>query len=271
MKSKGLEDLNREVQAIWNQNAAFWDNHIGGEGNDFHRILVGPVVERLMKLQPGELVLEIACGNGQFARRMAQLGVKVIASDFSEKFIEIASERTTEHREQIEYTVIDATDADQLLTLGKRRFDAAVCNMGVMGMATIEPMAFALSQLLKREGRFVFAVAHPCFNSTGCRKVIEEEDREGELITTYAVKVSAYIRPSTKKGLGIIGQPTPHYYFHRPISLVFNTFFQAGFVLDGIEESAFNRSENARRASSWSNYSEIPPVLAARMRLSMAM
>src|SRR5712691_144155 len=123
--------LNQETHDIWNQNAAFWDGKVG-EGNRFQKVLIGPTSERLLDLTPGELVLEIACGNGNFARRMAQLGVQVVASDFSEKFIELAQARTTEHADHIAYRVIDATDETQLLALGKRRFDAAVCNMGLM-------------------------------------------------------------------------------------------------------------------------------------------
>ena len=261
-----LKALNQETRDIWNQNATFWDNYIGPEGNEFHRTLVSPAVELLLALQPDELVLEIACGNGQFARRMAELDAKVVATDFSDVFIERAKQRTTIHQERIVYQVVDATDVEQLLALGVQRFDAAVCNMGIMDMATIEPMAAGLSHLLKPSGRFVFAVCHPCFNSTGIKKVVEEEDRNGVLVTTHAVKVSRYLSSSVGKGLGIIGQPTPHYYFDRPISLILNTFFQEGFVLDGIEEPAFDGTGEARRAFSWSNYSEIPPVLATRMR-----
>src|SRR5712692_6522799 len=81
-----LNDLNQQTQEAWNQNAAFWDEKMG-EGNLFQRLLVGPTSERLLDLKPGELVLEIACGNGVFARRMAQLGVRVIATDFSEQLL----------------------------------------------------------------------------------------------------------------------------------------------------------------------------------------
>ena len=260
------QTLNQETQDIWNQNAEWWDEYIGPDGNDFHRTLVAPATERLLNLRPNELVLDVACGNGQFSRRMAQLGARVVAFDFSEKFIERAKAHTTENAERIEYRVIDATEVDQLMTLGKGRFDAAVCTMALMDMSTIEPLISALRQLLKGSGRFVFSVSHPCFNATGCKKVVEEEDRAGELITVYSVKVSEYIRPSTKKGLGIIGQPAPHYYFDRPISVLFNTCFRAGFVMDDMEEPAFEPMADARRTFSWSNYSEIPTVLVARMR-----
>jgi cyclopropane fatty-acyl-phospholipid synthase-like methyltransferase len=40
-------------------------------------------VERLLALQPGERVLDVACGNGVMARRLALLGGRVTAVDFS--------------------------------------------------------------------------------------------------------------------------------------------------------------------------------------------
>ena len=96
---------------------------------------------------------------------------------------------------------------------------------------------------------------------------IEEEDKDGELITVYSVKVSKYIRPSIAKGLGIIGQPAPQYYFHRPLSVLLDTCFRAGFCLDGLEEPVFDQAMEGKRPLSWVNYKEIPPVLVARVRL----
>src|SRR5262245_31944259 len=92
--------LNDEVRAIWNANAVFWDDRMR-EGNDFHRLLVGPAIERLLALRPGETVLEIACGNGQLARRMAELGTMVVATDFAEAFLERAKARTAERPELV--------------------------------------------------------------------------------------------------------------------------------------------------------------------------
>ncbi len=224
-------EFSREVRDIWNQNAAFWDEYMG-EGNDFQLVLIGPATERLLNLQQDEFVLDIACGNGNFARRMANLGARVVACDFSEVFVDRARARSADYAGRIEYRVIDATDREQLLALGQRHFDAAVCNMALMDMATIDPLLQTLPQLLKRDGRFVFSIAHPCFNTCGPGMVAEEEDRGGELITHYALKVSAYISPTMRKVLGLVGQPAPHYYFHRPLSLLLNTCFRAGFAAE---------------------------------------
>jgi 2-polyprenyl-3-methyl-5-hydroxy-6-metoxy-1,4-benzoquinol methylase len=259
--------LNRETQQIWDANARFWDARFG-EGNNFQRLLIGPATERLLALRPGELVLDAACGNGAFSRRMAELGAQVVAFDFSEQFLELARARTAERPDlagRIEYHQIDATDRAQLLALGSGRFDAAVCTMAVMDMAEIDPLLSAASQLLKPGGRFVFSVTHPCFSTTTMRKVVEEEDRGGELVTTYAVKISRYITPTTAKGLGMIGQPVPQLYFDRPLSLILGACFAAGFVLDGLEEPVFPEGAEANRPFSWENFQEIPPV---RSRIS---
>jgi hypothetical protein len=98
--------------------------------------------------------------------------------------------------------------------------------------------------------------------------VAEEEDRDGSLTTAYSVKVSRYIRGSTAKGLGIVGQPTAQNYFHRPLSVLLGVCFNAGFVLDGLEEPAFEEGSEATRPLGWANYWEIPPVLVCRMRLA---
>ena len=42
-----------------------------------------------------------------------------------------------------------------------------------------------------------------------------------------------------QRGEGIVGQPEPHIYFHRPLNELLGVCFQAGFVMDGIEEPAF--------------------------------
>ena len=260
-------ELTRESRAIWNAKAAFWDERMGEEGNAFQRLLVGPATERLLAVREGEVVLDVACGNGVMARRLAALGARVVACDFSEVFVEAARARTApELRERIEYTVVDATDEGQLLALGEGRFDAVVCNMAFMDMATLDPLLCAARRLLKPEGRFVFCVMHPCFNHPGHRKLAEEEDRAGQIVVTYSIKTSGYLRPMIEKGGGMPGEPEPHYYFHRSLSSLLASCFGAGFVLDGLEEPAFTEPIQSELILHWGHYPDIPPVLACRLR-----
>jgi 2-polyprenyl-3-methyl-5-hydroxy-6-metoxy-1,4-benzoquinol methylase len=261
-----FQAMNQATREAWNQNAEVWDSAQGDDGNQTQRLLVNPAAERLLEPRPGQTILEVACGNGVFARRLARLGVQVIATDFSEQLLDRARARTTEHAERVEYRLVDATSSEQLLALGKQRFDAAVANMALMDIATLEPLLAALGQILKPGGRFVFSVTHPCFNSGNQHLMMEQEDREGEIITAYSVKISKYLSLGPHKGLAIIGQPVPQYYFDRPLHVLFNSCFRASFVLDGLEEPAFGPDVQGSRPFS-RVFTDIPPVLVARMRL----
>jgi 2-polyprenyl-3-methyl-5-hydroxy-6-metoxy-1,4-benzoquinol methylase len=265
--------LARQLREAWEKKAAFWDEMMG-EGNAFQRVLISPATERLLKVRSTETVLDVACGNGVFSRRLAELGAAVVAIDFSEKFVELARARTEEagYADAVEYLVADATDEEQMLTLREGRFDAAVCNMALMDMPTIDPLMRALRHLLKPEGRFVFSVQHPAFNSNAVRLALEVEDRDGALVETYSVKVTDYLHVPPGKGAGMPGEPVPHPYFHRPLSELFGACFKAGFTVDGVEEPSFAKPEDSSRLDtspfSWENFPDIPPVLVARVRLT---
>ncbi len=259
--------LNDEGRDMWNRKAEFWDNLHGEEGNSFHRTLVGPTVERLLALQAGERILDIACGTGVMARRLAQLGGRVTATDFSERLIERARLRGQGEGETVQYQVVDATDEEALAALGEGQFDGIVSTMALMDMPVITPLYRAVRRLLKPEGRFVFASSHPAFASNNPIFHIEQEDRGGQLIVTKAFKLVAYLEIPPVKAMGARNEPTPHYYYHRPLSQLLGEAFAAGLVLDALEEPAIEAEPNPARMLSWDSFPQFPPVMAGRLRL----
>ena len=253
-----------DVARVWNANAAFWDQRMGQEGNDYQRLLVGPAQERLLGLTPGETVLDVACGNGLFSRRMADLGCRVVACDVAARMIELARARSDAYAGRIEYLVCDATDEQALLALGEGRFDAAVCSMAMMDMPEIRPLLSALARLIKPDGRAVFSLTHPCFNRNGAMRV-REAGGEGKtpLADDFLKLPVSYITPATTKGVAIVGQPELQHYFDRPLSLLLGTCFEAGFVVNGLEEPVFPPEDDKHGL-----WAELPPVLAVRLRLA---
>lgn len=264
------KDWHQETQVSWNTNASIWDTKMGDDGNDFHRLLVRPATENLLGVKVGDRILDIGCGNGIFSRRLANLGATVVGIDFSEQLIARAIGRT-QPQEAIAYHVIDATDETALLGLGENTFDAAISAMVLMDMAEIAPLFRALTKLLKPQGCFVFSVMHPCFNNPHITMVAEETESNGEIQTSCSIKVPKYLQPTITYGLALRNQPKPHPYFHRPLHLLLGEAFQAGFVLDGLEEPAFPSDYPDNYLLSWGgNYSEIPPVLVGRLKLLAA-
>lgn len=253
-----------ETRRIWNQKAAFWDDQMG-EGNAFARELVGPSVERLLALRPGEVVLDVGCGNGAISRRLARLGARVVATDFSERFLALAAARSADLGDRIVYHLIDATDEAQLLALGEGRFAAVVSTMAMMDMPVIAPLVRAARRLLAPGGRFVFSVQHPAFNSNAAALCSETAVvASGEEVTRFSVRVTNYLDVPAGRAAGMIGEPEPHWSFHRPLHELFGACFAAGFVLDGLEEPGFATAEGATNLHSWRNFAGIPPVLTAR-------
>ena len=74
--------------------------------------------------------------------------------------------------------------------------------MALMDMAEIGPLARGLVSLLKPDGRLVFSVTHPCFNSAGTSRVVEEYRDEEGIQQRRAIKVDSYITPRQGKRLG---------------------------------------------------------------------
>src|SRR5690554_412363 len=226
------KELVQDTQSRWNENAEFWDDYMGEESNRWHRELIRPCTEKLLSVKVGQKILDIACGNGNFSRRLADLGAHVTAIDYSSKMIERAERRSQEYTDRIEYKVMDATNENELLDLGMNRFDSTVSNMALMDIADITPLINTLNKLLKKKGSFVFSIPHPCFQTSGMRKVYETEDVKGTIISRSSVQISKYLSPRSYEAMGISGQPVPHFMFHRSLSYYMKLFFQSGFVLD---------------------------------------
>jgi 2-polyprenyl-3-methyl-5-hydroxy-6-metoxy-1,4-benzoquinol methylase len=267
MMTKNEQTLNAEGRSQWDDKAVFWDQLHGDEGNGFHRTLVSPAVERLLMLQPDERVLDIACGNGVQARRLAQLGARVTAVDFSAELIRLAMARRQASGAPIQYLVADATDEAALLALGVGEYDALVCTMALMDMPTITPLFRAAVRLLKPGGCFVIATMHPAFNSNNPVFMAEKEDHDGVVSVRRSIKISQYLHMPPTLASGAPNEPNPHYYYHRPLHQLLGEAFAVGLVLDALEEPAFPPDDKLDEYKlTWAALPQIPPVLAMRLR-----
>ena len=264
---KVIRNSKKITQQAWDENACFWDEKMG-EGNDFFNFLEWPSILRLLNPKPGQSVLDIATGNGLIARKLAALEVNVDAIDFSEKLLGIAEAKPNPGG-RINYYNLDVTNERKLLSLGTHKFDSAICNMALFDISDIFPIFTTLPHLLKPSGIFVFTITHPAFNNASCTHMVEEIDEGGKLRTVYSIKISNYMSPTQTFGIAMRTQPKPHIYFDRPLEDYLHPGFENGFVLDGFEENAFPSSYIPSSLLSWGgNFSEIPPVLAIRMRLN---
>ena len=222
----------KDSLVAWETNADFWDDYMGCESNSFHRDLVRPNTERLLNIKKEDFVLDIACGNGNFSKRLAEFGASVVAFDYSAKMIQNAKSRWGNMLSNIEFIVCDATDERQLMELKRDKpYNKAVSNMAIMDISDIRPLFKGVYQLLSEEGIFVFTTHHPCFTHP-----------EGK-----------YLSSVVHQGEAIPGQPIKQCYYHRPLQNILGIAFDSGFVLDALCEVA-------------DDHSEFPIIITVRLR-----
>ncbi|KAK5653837.1 hypothetical protein OQA88_7997 [Cercophora sp. LCS_1] len=273
-----------EALTAWNDLATFWDAAIGKDGNKYWRKLQEPSLTRLLgdKLaQPNCRALELATGNGLVARWLAARGANVVATDGSEAMVKVARARGDEEGiaegdqgGEIRYRVLDVARGEDY-GFGDAKFDIVVCNMAIMDIADIEPLAEALPRILAKDGVFVASVLHPVFFTSNATRKIELgfNPETGDLEVSRSKVITTYLDVPPARGIACPGQPTlqrgEKLYFHRPMGELFTTFFRHGLAMDGMEELAFTEEDHdPKRVESSTNYTQLPALLAWRMRLA---
>ena len=258
-----MAQLREQVLAGWEQGADFFDERWGDRGDEFHHEVFAPSAERLLGLERGANVIEFACGNGAFARRLGRAGMSVLATDLSPSLIAHAERRTETIADQavdVRYETVDATDERAILNCGGP-FDAAVCIMGVMSMPLLRPMFGGAWRVLRPRGSFVVVTLHPAFATAGYQLAKPEEDDQ-----PHGLTITRYLSRYVTHGVTNTAQQEPQLYFHRPLSELLGDAFASGLVLDGMEELAAPQQPMEEAKLMWNFLAELPMAVALRFR-----
>jgi SAM-dependent methyltransferase len=121
---------------------------------DIHEL----VVERLDP-QPGDELLDLACGTGAVAELSAERGARVTGVDLAPALIETAKERAAERGLEIDYRIGDA----ERLDFPAASFDKLSSTLGIMFAPDQEACAGELARVVRPGGRIALA----CWTPTG--------------------------------------------------------------------------------------------------------
>jgi ubiquinone/menaquinone biosynthesis C-methylase UbiE len=241
----------------WSGVAEWYDRLVGEEGSEYHREVVHPGTLRLLALQPGDPVVDVASGQGAFARLLQSRGAEVTGVDAAEPLVRAARERGPD---SIRYHVGDARD---LSFLPEGRFAAAACVLAIQNMHPIAPVFQSVARLLRIGGRFVMVMMHPCFR--GPKETMWGWDPDKGV---QFRRVDRYLLP---RKTPIVTHPgsAPDVYtwtFHKPIEAYVRALRNAGLLIDAIEEwPSHKTSEPGPRAGAENTArKEIPMFMAIR-------
>src|SRR3990172_9762274 len=152
-----LSEKDGPPQESWDHVASWYDSLAADRGTEFHQELIIPGLLLLLKLQPREKVLDLACGQGVVSRALHRSGAQVTGVDLSPRLITMARQRSPK---AVRYLVGDARHLD---TLPDQGFDAIVSILAAQNIDPLEPLFAECARLLRQGGRLVMAITHPAF------------------------------------------------------------------------------------------------------------
>jgi len=261
----------------WGNVADWYDRLVGDEGSEYQRHVVNPGVLRMLDLQAGQSILDLACGQGvlcrwlaaEAARNPGQTPTQIVGIDAAPGLIEAARRREQTDRLGITYLLGDARELPKNPDLKESSFDAITCILAIQNMTPLTPIWQGAKHLLKPHGRLIVVMMHPCFRipRQSTWHWDPAKNQQLRLISSYLTssKTEIEMRPGQLAHGGPGEQTTT---FHRPLQAYINTLGSAGLLIDHIEEwTSHKKNEPGPRKDELErSRREIPMFLAIRAR-----
>lgn len=230
------------IRKQWDEATEPWADFVRSRKDYFRDEMNNPTMFELLGDIRGKRILDLGCGEGYNSRIMARKGAKVTGVDFSKKMIDFATQQEEKAKLSIEYHVLDASN---LHIFKDNIFDIEACFMALQDIENHQDAIKEAYRVLKKRGRFVFAIPHPCFEvrSIGDKIVGGWEYSEGNKDKSAGkaiyYKVDRYFDTSRDIVLWNMKRLIKHFKttaFHRTLTEYADALYNAGFMISRLKE-----------------------------------
>ena len=246
-----MTDRKRPLGEGWDLHAREWIAWSRTPGLDsyenFHRDAFLPLVPR-----PGQLTVDVGCGEGRVSRDLRDMGHRVLAIDLS-----LAMSRAAATHPAAPVPAVVADAAQLPLATG-----TADCAVAFMSLHDIDHMAAAvreIARILAAGGRLVMAIVHPINSAGGFTGDKADLDRPFVIGGSY-LQPERYVDTFTRDGMTVTFHSE-----HRPLQAYTEALADAGFVIERLCEPT-----NPDPTKPWRRVPLFLNVLAALQRPARA-
>ena len=171
----------------------------------------------------------------------------------SKRFIEIAEQREKQNSLNIQYHVGSLCKLSMFVD---ETFDAIVSNIVLSDLQNLNQAFQELYRVLKKGGKLVFSIMHPCFSSTSTKgwvkKPVDSDRREDWLYW----KVDRYFDRSVEEWR--MYDFSSVYGFHRSLSDYITLLISNGFTITDFEEPVPTKEDINEHYRSLNDANRIP-------------
>jgi SAM-dependent methyltransferase len=202
----------------WEESAKAWIASQNELGDFSRREILDPALERIIGHVNGVHVLDVGCGEGRYARVLANRGAQVTGIDPVEEFIVWARER----HHAGSYVLGSAED----LPFPDHSYDLVLSYLSLVDIVDYRRAIREMCRVAKRSGRIVLVTVSN-FNVSPEGWVRDEQGRKlYRAVDDYMEERSMDLHWN---GIHIRN-------YHRPLSAILGEFFQAGALMNGFFE-----------------------------------
>lgn len=160
-----------------------------------------PELARALGAVQGQRILDVGCGTGRHAVRLAMAGADVTGLDFSSGMLEKA--RAKPGGEAVRFVQLDASGP---LPFEPRSFDRVISCLVVDHVQDLRTFFGELGRVCRDDGRIVVSVMHPAMMLKGVQARFQDP-RTGEEVRPQSVanQISDYVMGALGAGLRIEG------------------------------------------------------------------
>jgi len=236
---------NKDNKTSWGKVAGWYSDLLEKEEGTYQKELILPNLVRLMDIKKGELVLDLACGQGFFSRELFKLGAKVTGVDISKELIGLAEKIGKEpsfakaiagkENNKIEYKV---SPADDFGFIKEKSIDKIVIVLAIQNIENVSGVFKECQRVLKPSGKLFLVLNHPAFRipKQSSWQWDEKTNDQYRRIDQYLSesKIDIQMHPGDKPEEKTIS-------FHRPLQYYFKLLGKNGFAVDRLEEWNSNK------------------------------
>jgi len=224
----------------WGPFARWLDDLLEKDGT-YQKDLILPNLLRLSNIRKGESVLDIACGQGFFAREFYKAGANVTGIDISKELIEIAKKRSPF---VIKYYT---TEAKNIKPLANSSINKITIILALQNMEDVNKVFRECDRILKHNGAMYLVLSHPSFRIPKQSSWGWDEGRKIQ----YR-RIDSYLSESRDKIQMHPGIKASEFTwsFHRPLQYYFKMLCKNGFCVTRLEEwNSHKKSEKGPRSN----------------------